>query len=96
MKKLSGLTTKHCAPLLLFLLALKQSIHEVLLACSLSFARRQVCAFSWDGYRNFYGSGLEGSVEDEEVDITVKVRSDFRFQVLVLVLKVMDGRFNFL
>ena len=42
------------------------------------------------------GSGLEGSVEHEEVDITVKVRSDFRFQVLILVLKVMDGRFNFL
>ena len=36
---------------------------------------------------NFHGSGFEGSVEDEEVDVTVEVRSDFLFHVLVPVLK---------
>ena len=36
---------------------------------------------------NFHGSGFEGSVEDEEVDITVEVRSDFLFHVLDPVLK---------
>ena len=34
----------------------------------------------------FHGSGFEGSVEDDEVDITV-VRSDFLFHVLVSVEK---------
>ena len=38
---------------------------------------------------NLHGSGLEGSVGNEQVDITVEVRSDFRFRVLVHVLKVM-------
>ena len=41
---------------------------------------------------NFHGSGLEGSVGDQEVDITFEVCSNFRF--LVHILKVMD--FNFL
>ena len=36
---------------------------------------------------NFHGSGFEGSVEDDEVDITVEVRSDFLFHVLVSVEK---------
>ena len=38
---------------------------------------------------NLHGSGLAGSVGDEQVDKTVEVRSDFRFRVLVHVLKVM-------
>ena len=87
-----GLTTMHCAPLLLFTVTLKGRIHEVPAARSLFFARRQFYSFSLSDFFvmnivNFHGSGFDGSVEDEEVDITVEVRSDFPFHVLVPVPK---------
>ena len=61
----------------------------------LSSQGRQFYSFSLSDFLlinivNFHGSGFEGSVEDQEVDITVKIRSDFLVPVQFPFRKVMD------